>query len=197
MSEQQPEKGKKKIDASREERDTEKQSAILKKIIRERAPKDVLGSSVVSEEEFNKEKEQWKRKLAYALAEQENLKKNSLKEIEKVRDFAVSGLVKDLLTSVESLEKAIAHMVDSNAEGPLFEGSKLTLDAIFSTLKKNGVEKIKAQGLQFDHNLHQAVSTIKAAGRPDNTVFEVLQDGYTIKGRLLRPAVVVVVDNSE
>ncbi|ACT69196.1 co-chaperone GrpE [Neorickettsia risticii str. Illinois] len=170
-----------------------KQNAESKKDIQE----SLLKVGFVSEEEFNKEREQWKKRLAYALAEQENLKKNAQKEIEKVRDFAILDLVKEILVSVESLEKAVAHMLEHNVEGPVFEGSKLTLDAIFSALKKNGIEKIEAKGTRFDHNLHQAVSTVKAADLPNNTVFEVLQDGYTIKGRLLRPAVVVVVDNFE
>ncbi|KYH12344.1 nucleotide exchange factor GrpE [Neorickettsia sp. 179522] len=184
MTEKQPEKHKKVGD---------KQSADSKKDVQE----SLLNGGFISKEEFNKEREQWKKKLAYALAEQENLKKSAQKEIEKVRDFAILDLVKEILVSVESLEKAVAHMLEHNVEGPVFEGSKLTLDAIFSALKKSGIEKIEAKGARFDHDLHQAVSTVKAADLPNNTVFEVLQDGYTIKGRLLRPAVVVVVDNFE
>ncbi|AHX11160.1 grpE family protein [Neorickettsia helminthoeca str. Oregon] len=183
--------------SDKETKRNEERDPIFKKIIQERAPKneESSGAGFISEEDFKKEVDLWKKKLMYALAEQENLKKNVAREIEKTRDFAISDLAKEILTSVESLEKAVAHMVENKIEGPLLEGSKLTLEAIFSALKKGGVEKIEAKGVLFDHNVHQAVSTVKNDELPNNTVFEVLQDGYIIKGRLLRPAIVVVVEN--
>lgn len=178
-----------------------KEESIFKKIIKERGPKDEENTQQ-SEEENKKlvqEIEELRKKILYLAAENDNTKKRLEKEIENARDFGITKFARDILSSVENLEKALSHIdPDEAQEGvkKIFDGVSITLNEIFSALKRNGVTKIEAEGKMFDHNLHQAIKTIKDENLESNTVKEVLQDGYTINGRLLRPAVVVVVSNN-
>lgn len=193
-------------------------SSILRKILRERGPENKAesepqvekGDSVklklaAAEEKIialEKEKNDFKSKLLYLLAEQENVKKQNEKEIENVKSYGISSLVKEILNITENLERTIK-MIDKNALAEdknlkaLHEGVVMTLAEMFNLLKRNGIAKIEAEGKLFDHNYHQAIKTIKDENLENNVIKEVLQDGFTIKDRLLRPAMVIVVNNSE
>ena len=182
-----------------------KESDVIKKIIKERQ-KEQADNTLQKKQKDNleelqkKEIDNLKKRLMYAIAESENIKKSLKKEIQDTKDFGVSSLVKDMLSSIESIEKAVLYTNKNKIEEDkefksLFDGVSMTLESIFAALKRNGVEKIKAKHEKFDHNLHQAIKTIKDEKLENGTVAEVLQDGYVIKQRLLRPAVVVVVEN--
>jgi molecular chaperone GrpE len=179
-------------------KDTQEKENIFKKIIKERAPKSD-DTQIDENEKLVQENDELKKKFLYLAAEKENLKKTLEKEVENARDFAISKFARDILSSVENLEKAISHIdtdqLKDNSIKSIFDGVNLTLNEIFSTLKRNGISKIEAKGKIFDHNLHQAIKTVGDEKLDNNTIKEVLQDGYIINGRLLRPAVVVVVSN--
>jgi len=125
-------------------------------------------------------------------AEVQNIKRRAKKDKEEWVKFSNENLIKQLLPVMDNLENAILHAKDDNAVGPLKEGVELTLKGLRDTLEKAGLEEVKAAGEAFDPNFHQAVSE-----QPDETaapgqVIHVLQKGYTLNQRLIRPAMVVV-----
>lgn len=127
-----------------------------------------------------------------AVAELENVKKRSEREIASFRKFANEFILKDLLGVVDNLERAIASAAEEKGPAQLVEGVDLTLKELLKTLKKYHVEPITSLGECFDPTYHQAVMEEPSAAHPDRTVIRELQKGYTMSDRLLRPAMVVV-----
>jgi len=127
-------------------------------------------------------------------ADFENFRRRALKEREEAHHYGHQNLVKDLLPSVDNLERAIDHARKGGegAQGGLLEGVELVLRELQSVLAKHGVTPIEALGEPFDPALHEAMAQVPDATRPPNTVVEVFQRGYQLRGRLLRPARVVV-----
>ena len=125
-------------------------------------------------------------------AEMENLRKRLQKEKEDFLKFANESLIKELLPVVDNLENALKHAHDENSVEALREGIELTLKGMKDALSKAGVEEIKALGEPFDPNYHHAVSQEETDEVEPGTVVQVLQKGYTLNKRLLRPAMVVV-----
>ncbi|MDY6814154.1 MAG: nucleotide exchange factor GrpE [Pseudomonadota bacterium] len=126
-------------------------------------------------------------------AELDNLRRRGAKELEQAHRFALEKFVGELLPVKDSLELGLAA---AQSEAPevqsLREGSELTLRLLTGVLEKFGVEAIDPQGEKFDPERHQAVSMQPAQGAEPNTVLQVMQKGYSLNGRLLRPAMVVV-----
>lgn len=125
-------------------------------------------------------------------AENDNLRKRFQKEKEDLARYANESLIKQLLPVVDNLEKAMAHLQEDKPSSALAEGVELTLKGMLDTLKRNGVEEVKAVGEPFDPSFHEAVS-----GQPDDTVapgtvLQELQKGYILNERLIRPAMVIV-----
>jgi len=186
----------------KKERNSE--NSTIKKIIEQRQKNPVnskkekeVKKDVKEIEYLTKEIESLKKSLAYSLAEKENIKKTAQKELENTKSFCLSDFAKEILCSIENMEKAISYvdrkkMEDDKGFKAFFDGVNLTLKEILATLQRRGVEKVDAIGKKFDHNLHQAIKTIEKEGAKSGEVLEVLQDGYIIKERLLRPAIVVV-----
>jgi molecular chaperone GrpE len=132
-------------------------------------------------------------RLLRVSAEFENYKKRMAREKEEFRKFANESIIKDLLSVVDNLERAIES--SCNHEGSddcLTEGVNLTLKEILRILEKFGVKPIESLGKTFDPTFHQAFSQEETEDYPDNTVFRELQKGYMIHDRLLRPSMVVV-----
>ena len=126
-------------------------------------------------------------------AEFENYKKRSAREMADFRKFANQSFIKDLLSVVDNLERAVASCEDnSKDEESLLAGVELILKELFKLLEKYQVEPISALGEPFDPAFHEAVMQEPSADYPDNTVTKELQRGYLIHERLLRPAMVVV-----
>lgn len=125
-------------------------------------------------------------------AEFENYKKRSAKEINDFRKYANESLLRDLLHVVDNLERALETADTSEGAAGIREGVALTLKDLLKVFERLSVEAVEAMGKPFDPAVHQAVMQQPSAEAPENTVIQELQKGYTIHGRLLRPAMVVV-----
>lgn len=125
-------------------------------------------------------------------AEFENFKKRSAKEASDFRKFANESLLRELLHVVDNLERALETCDASGGVDAIREGVVLTLKDLLKVFDKFSVEAVDALGKPFDPAFQQAVMQEASATEPDNTVVRQLQKGYTLNGRLLRPAMVVV-----
>lgn len=137
--------------------------------------------------ELEGEVKQAKEGTARANAEAYNAQKRMEQEADKSKKFALQKFAKELLEIVDNLERA---MENADANDPVAEGVQLTHKALVAVLNKNGVEAVDPQGEKFNADLHEAVG-IDADAEAD-TVGTVLQKGYSLNGRLLRPAMVRV-----
>ena len=133
--------------------------------------------------------------LLRAKAEVENIKKRSEKEVSNAYKFSTESIFLDLIPIFESLDIAVSQDTDSLNKENLVEGNKLLKNMFDSLLEKNSLEVINPINEKFDPNLHQAIKTIKNDKKDDNTVEEVLQKGYKLVGRVIKPALVVVIKN--
>lgn len=127
-----------------------------------------------------------------AKAEVDNVRRRAAQDVEKARKFALEKFASELLPVVDNLERAIDAFTDEEKAEGKHEGVDLTLQGFISTLKKFEVEVIEAQDQPFNPELHQAMSMQEVPGVEPNTVIAVMQKGYTLNGRLIRPAMVMV-----
>jgi len=131
--------------------------------------------------------------LLRARAEMENLKRRHDNELEKAHKFALDGFVRDLLQVRDSLELGHSAALDENADvEKLREGTELTLKLLTDVMSRFGVEQIDPQGELFNPEYHQAMTMQPREDLPANTVVNVVQKGYLLNGRLVRPAMVIV-----
>lgn len=134
-----------------------------------------------------------KEQVLRAQAETQNARRRAEQDVEKARKFALEKLVGDLLPVADNLERAIAAGdVENESQKAVLEGVELTLKSLQDTLKKYNVEMIDPEGEPFDPQLHQAMTMVPNPDVEPNTVIDVFQKGYTLNGRLVRPAMVVV-----
>jgi len=124
-------------------------------------------------------------------AELDNLRKRTVKEVEQARRYGAERLAEELLAAVDSLEMGIEVGTNATAEA-LLEGKRATLRQLLTALAHAGVDPIDPQGEPFDPNLHEAMTTQPSDTAEPGTILEVVQKGYRINGRLLRPARVIV-----
>ena len=126
-------------------------------------------------------------------AEMENMSRRQAKELENAHKFALEGFVKELLQVRDSLELGHAAAQETDADvAKLREGTELTLKLLGDVMSKFGVERIQPEGEPFNPEFHQAMSMQPRADLPPNTVTTVIQSGYLLNGRLVRPALVMV-----
>lgn len=126
-------------------------------------------------------------------AEAQNARRRAEQDVEKARKFALEKFVSDLLPVADNLERAIAAGdKDDEAQKAVLEGVELTYKSLQDTLKKFQVEPVDPEGEPFNPELHQAMSMVPSPDVEPNTVLNVFQKGYTLYGRLVRPAMVVV-----
>jgi molecular chaperone GrpE len=134
--------------------------------------------------------ENWE-KYVRAVAELDNVRKRSARDVENAHKYALERFGKDLLAVKDSLEMGLAiENVDAEA---LREGSLATLKMLGSTLARFGIAEIDPAGEPFDPEFHEAITMQPAPDAEPGSVLNVVQKGYTLNGRLLRPAMVVVV----
>jgi molecular chaperone GrpE len=139
-----------------------------------------------------------KDRVARTLAEMENLRKRTAREVSDSRQYAVTSFARDMLMVADNLKRAIAAVPaelrsDANKAVTAFiEGVEVTERGLEQTLSKFGVKAIDAKGEKFNPDYHQAVYEIETAAVPPGTVAEVMQAGYVIGDRVLRPAMVGV-----
>ena len=138
-------------------------------------------------------KDNWDKVLR-AQAEMENLKRRNAKDLENAHKFALDGFVKALLEVKDSLTMGLKTAQDDNASvDSITEGLEMTDKVFLSTLEKFGVELLNPTGEAFNPEFHEAVTMIPMPDKESNSVLEVVQHGFTLNGRLVRPAMVVVV----
>jgi molecular chaperone GrpE len=133
--------------------------------------------------------------LLRAKAEVENIKKRSEKEISNAYKFSTEGVFLDLIPIFESLDIAVTQDSKNISLESLQEGNKLLKNMFDSFLEKNSLEVINPIDQKFDPNLHQAIKTVKNEKKENNTIDEVLQKGYKLLDRVIKPALVVVIKN--
>ncbi len=127
--------------------------------------------------------------LRLAIADKENLKRIMQRDIDEKSNYAITSFARDIISSCDNLERAIDNLNESD---PVHDGIKMTWKEITNVLQRNGIEKVDPINLVFDSNLHQTISEVIDNEKEPGTVVKVLQCGYTIKKRLLRPAMVVI-----
>jgi molecular chaperone GrpE len=148
-------------------------------------------------EELEKEVETNYDRFIRVTADFENYKKRTAREISDLRKFANENILKDMLSAVDNLERAIESGSKQDSEKQtLLEGVEITLKDLFRIFEKYGVKDFKSEGEPFNPVFHQAMMQEQTNDYPDNTVLNELQKGYTIHERLLRPAMVVVAKNA-
>ena len=126
-------------------------------------------------------------------AEMQNVRRRAQRDIESAHKYALEKFSGELLSVVDNLERAIDAIDESNeSQKSVAEGLELTLKTFIEVLAKYNVEAVEPEGQPFDADLHQAVSTVPNKDVEPNTVINVFQKGYTLNGRLIRPAMVVV-----
>lgn len=128
-----------------------------------------------------------------AQAEAQNAKRRAEQDIERARKYALERFAGELLPVVDNLERALESASgDEEVVKPIAEGVELTLKSFLNALHKHHVVPVNPQGEPFDPQLHQAMSQVESPDVEPNTVIAVMQKGYTLNGRLVRPAMVMV-----
>lgn len=131
--------------------------------------------------------------LLRAHAEMENMKRRQAKELENAHKFALEGFVKELLAVRDSLELGYSAATEGEGDlAKLIEGTELTLKQLGDAMSKFGVERVHPEGEPFNPEFHQAMSMQPRDDLPPNRVTAVIQSGYLLNGRLVRPAMVMV-----
>lgn len=126
-------------------------------------------------------------------AEMENLRKRQSRELENAHKYALDKMAEELLPVRDTLELGVAAAEDEQAElSKIVEGTELTLKMLTQALEKFNILEVNPLGEKFNPDLHQAISMQEGTDQPANTVLTVMQKGYTLNDRLLRPAMVVI-----
>lgn len=159
----------------------------------ENVDQDLRNEVISLEQEIAKLKDSLLREKA----ENENIRRRNAKEIVETNNFAISNFARDLTETLENFIRALNNIdkenFANNKEMSTFtEGVEMTFKNMQNCFEKYGVKRINPIGQQFDHNLHQAISNVIDDTKKDNEVVNVIQAGYTIKNRLLKPAMVIV-----
>lgn len=161
---------------------------------KETPPGDKTGEKIAQlEAEVAKFRDQWMR----AVAETENVRKRAQRDQEDTARYAIASFARDLVNVIENLKRALETIPPEarKEEGLLktvAEGVELTQREMLSVFEKFGVRRISPEGQKFDHNLHQAVVQVERSDVAPGTVVQVVQAGYVLHERLLRPAMVAV-----
>lgn len=128
-----------------------------------------------------------------AKAEVDNIRRRAAQDVEKARKFALEKFAGEMLTTVDNLERALQSIdKDDESKKGVIEGIELTLQGLIASLEKFGVKAVDPQDQPFNPELHQAMSMQEVPGVAPNTVVAVMQKGYELNGRLVRPAMVMV-----
>ena len=145
-----------------------------------------------------KEAADYKDRLLRTLAEMENLRRRTEREIADTRQYAVASFARDLLSVADNMQRALETLSADfrDQADPVvkshIEGVEITERELIKVMEKNGIKKFDPQGQKFDANLHQAMMEVADPSVPSGTVVQVMAPGYTIADRVLRPAMVAV-----
>ena len=153
---------------------------------------------VGSAEELAREAAESRDKMLRTLADMENLRKRTAKEVADARSYGIQNFARDVLDIADNLQRALDAVPAETRESAdpilkaLIEGVELTERSLLNALEKNGVKKFDPSGEKFDPNFQQAMYEVPDASVPPGTVVQVVQAGYMIGDRVLRPALVAV-----
>ncbi len=136
--------------------------------------------------------EELKKDNLRVLADSENFKKRLLREKEEYFKFATSAILEEIIPVMDNLDLALAHGRQADACKDLVPGVEMTMNIFLDTMKKHGLEQIAAVDVPFDPARHEALGQVERDDVDENTVCQMLQKGYLLKERLLRPAKVMV-----
>jgi molecular chaperone GrpE len=146
--------------------------------------------------ELEAELAEYKDRLLRALAETENVRRRAQREREDASKYAVAGFAKDLLSAADNLRRALESLPETEAKDErtrgLLAGVAATERELLGVFERHGIKRIDPKGECFDHNFHQAIFETERPDQPSGSVVEVLQPGYVLHDRLLRPAMVGV-----
>ena len=151
-----------------------------------------------SAEALAREAADWREKMLRTLAEMENLRKRTAREVADARAYGITGFARDVLGIADNLQRALDAVPGETRESAdpmlkaLIEGVELTERSLLNALEKNGVRKFDPTGEKFDPNFQQAMYEVPDPSVPAGTVVQVVQAGYMIADRVLRPALVGV-----
>jgi molecular chaperone GrpE len=171
------------------------EQAHLQDVVPESAETDnMAGDSLEQQLEKAQEtiKDYWDQMMRLR-AEIDNNRKRAERDVENAHKFALKNFVENLLPIIDSMEMGqTAAEADNATLESIREGTALTMNMFVQVLEKNGLEQIDPLGEKFDPEKHQAISMIEAEGAESNSVIEVMQKGFSLNERLVRPAMVVV-----
>ena len=162
------------------------------------APEPSQGADAEALANALRERDEMKDRLLRTLAEMENLRRRTEREAADARTYAVTSFARDMLNVADNIRRALESVPEearAGAEGAfkgLIEGIELTERDLGKTLERHGVKAVEPKGQRFDPNRHQAMFEVPDPGVPNGTVVQVVQNGYVIGDRTLRPALVGV-----
>ncbi|MGB0672019.1 MAG: nucleotide exchange factor GrpE, partial [Rhodospirillales bacterium] len=155
------------------------------------------GDAAVRLAELEAEAADYKDKWVRAMAEQENIRRRAQRDREDASKYAIASFARDLLNVADNMERALASIdaekraTDETIDN-LLTGVEMTQRELASVLTKAGVKPVEAEGQRFDASFHEAMAMVPNPQVPDGTVVQVVQSGYILADRLLRPAKVLV-----
>lgn len=175
--------------ADQQKQDLNDQEPVVEKVLEGAEAEDLAAKVASLEEQLAAAQDQVLR----AAADVQNARRRAEQEVEKAHKFALERFANDLLPVLDSLERGI-ELSDPSDEAlkPMREGMELTLKMFADTLGRHQIAAVFPEGEPFNPELHQAMTTEERDSMEPNTVVKVFQKGYTLSGRLLRPAMVVV-----
>lgn len=156
----------------------------------------------ILEIDYKSEIEALKDRVLRAMAEAQNTRRRADIDVQNAKSFGIQSFAKDLLSVVDNLFRASETIPDADAAGDprlksIKEGIEITKREMINVMERNGVKRIEPLNEIFDSNLHQAISQIPDVNVAPGTIIQVMQSGYILKDRLLRPALVVVAKAAE
>jgi molecular chaperone GrpE len=157
---------------------------------RVQAPSEAGGNGTI--EDLRRQAEDHWNKYLRTVAELDNFRKRSAREVENARKFGAERLAQAILPVRDSIEAGLAASAGANADPTLIDGQQATLRLLDDALTGAGIREIDPKGEPFDPNKHEALSLMSAPGAEPNTVLEVVQKGFEMNERLLRAAKVIV-----
>ncbi len=141
---------------------------------------------------LEKERDEFRALLQRTRADFENYQKRAQRDLIQELRYAHAPLARDLLPMLDNFERAVAAAKQAGETGPLMQGVAMIQSQVLDAFRRHGITRIEALGQPFDPNLHEAVSQMPTSEQPPNTVMQILEHGYLIHDRVLRPARVII-----
>ncbi len=166
------------------------------------APPEEAEEEEAEEEEAVEDAADLKDQLLRAMAETENVRRRAKKDVADAGRYGIANFARDMLSVSDNMARALESIPDEAREESdivkaLVDGVEMTAREMASALERHGITQVDPLGEKFDYNLHQAMFEAPGTGQPDGTIIEVVQAGYVIGERLLRPAMVGVAKGGE